>query len=59
LVFSLDLDDLHFSGDAFLGHDLAQALECKVVRRTLFVVKEAYSHEVPPICSLGIPEAPA
>jgi hypothetical protein len=48
LLFGLDLDDFHFSRDAFLDHDLTQAPECRLMRRTLFVVKEAHSHEVPP-----------
>jgi hypothetical protein len=43
LLFGLDLDNFHFSRDAFLGHDLVQALECKVVRRTVFIVKEVHS----------------
>jgi hypothetical protein len=46
LVFSLDLDDLNVSGDTFLGHDFAQAPKCKIMRRTLVIVKEAHSHEV-------------
>jgi hypothetical protein len=52
LLFGLDLDDLDIVGNSLLGHDRTQALECKVVRRTLFVIKEAHSHEVPPNSSL-------
>jgi hypothetical protein len=57
LLFGLDLDDFDVVGNTFLAHDLAQALERKVVGRTLFVVKEAHSHEVTPnseLCTLQV-----
>jgi len=52
LLFGLDLDDFHLAGEVFLVHDLAKALKCKVVRRTVFVIKEAHSHEIPPNSAL-------